>query len=322
MSTPPTRPYVARHPARSLSVPIRGLDYHVLCWDLPGHDADADAAASPRPEPPALVLLHGWMDVGASFQFMVDALLQAGGPRRILAPDWRGFGRTRVAAGTDCFWFPDYLADLDTLLDTLLPDQPVDLLGHSMGGNIAMIYAGVRPQRVHRLVNLEGFGLPECQPAQAPQRYTRWLDELKAPRPLRSYASLAAVADRLRENNPLLTPDKAAWLAPHWAELRGDDRWHLLADPAHKRVNPVLYRKDEVLACWRQIRMPMLWVEGDRTDVDKWWGTSYPRSDFEERLACVATLERTVLSYCGHMLHHDQPEALAERILSFIAAAP
>jgi len=74
-------------------------------------------------------MLHGWMDVSASFQFVVDALRRSW---RVLAPDWRGYGLTDRAQA-DCYWFPDYLADLDQLLDALLPDEPVALVGHSMG---------------------------------------------------------------------------------------------------------------------------------------------------------------------------------------------
>ena len=72
----------------------------------------------------------------------------------------------------------------------------------------------------------------------------QWLYELKTPAALRSYASVAEVAGRLLQNNPRLDPAKAAWLAPHWSRRRDDGRWHLLADPAHKRVNPVPPRQD------------------------------------------------------------------------------
>lgn len=299
-------PYVVRREARSRFVQARGLRHHVLEW--------GDAALA-GPERPTLVMLHGWMDVGASFQFIVDALST---PRHAIALDLRGFGLSASSAA-DSYWFPDYLGDLEAVLDALLPGQPIDLLGHSMGGNVVMIYAGVRPQRVRRLVNLEGFGLPESQPRHAPKRYAQWLDELKQPMQLRPYDSLDAVAQRLRTTNPLLTPERAAWLAPHWSRRRGDGRWEILGDPAHKRANPVLYQKAEVLECWRRIAAPVLWVEGDRTDMAKYWGDRYPRADFEARLALVPQLERQVLSPAGHMLHHDQPEALALRLEGFLA---
>lgn len=302
-SCPSASAYQPRRHTRSVWVPVRGLRYHVQVW-----------GAAQGAQPP-LVMLHGWMDVGASFQFVVDALAQ---DRHVIAPDWRGFGLTQ-APGADCYWFPDYLGDLDALLDALAPGQAVDLVGHSMGGNVAMIYAGVRPERVRRLVNLEGFGLPETTPDQAPARYAKWLDELKTPMELRSYDSLDAVAERLRKNNPLLRPEFASWLAPHWAQPAEDGRWVILGDPAHKRTNPVLYRKDEVLACWRRITAPTLWVEGDRTNLAQWWGERYPRADFEARLAVVPRLRREVLSPAGHMLHHDQPEALARLLDDFLS---
>ncbi len=299
----PSRPSTSQH------VRLRGLNLHVHRW--------GDAALA-TPERPALLLLHGWMDVGASFQFMVDALAE---PRCVLAPDWRGFGRSDAPPAADGYWFPDYLGDLDALLDALLPGQAVDLLGHSMGGNVAMIYAGVRPERVRRLVNLEGFGLPQTKPGLAPKRYAAWLDELKTPQQLRDYASLAEVAERLRRNNPRLSAERAAWLAPHWARLdAASGRWVVQGDPAHKRTNPVLYRAEEVLACWARITAPLLWVEGRQTDVSKYWGERYPRSEFEQRLQVVPRVERVMLEDAGHMLHHDQPERLAAHIERFLAA--
>ncbi len=259
-------------------------------------------------------MLHGWMDVGASFQFVVDAMSPA---RHIVAADWRGFGHS-TTSDTDSYWFPDYLADLDALLDRISPDQPVNLLGHSMGGNVVMSYAGVRPERIRRLINLEGFGMPATRPQDAAKRLRQWLDELKQPMTLRDYDSVEAVAERLVKNNPRLSIDKAQWLAPHWAEQRADGRWHILGDPAHKRVNPTLYRRDEAIETWREITAPLLWVEGALTSMSQWWGTRYPRSDFEERLNVVKTVERHVINDCGHMLHLDQPQALAPIIDRFL----
>lgn len=308
------QPYVPRREVRSEFITLRGLRIHLNAW------GDASLVT---PDRPALVMLHGWMDVGASFQFVVDAMPV---DRYVIAPDWRGFGASEAPVG-DCYWFPDYLADLDALLDALLPGRQIDLVGHSMGGNIAMIYAGVRPQRVRRLVNLEGFGMPDAPPQLAPKRYLQWLDELKEPPQLRSYPSLAAVAGRLRKTNPLLRPERAAWLAPHWSRCEvnaatGEAEWVLLADPAHKLANPVLYRKDEVIACWERISAPLLWVDGDRTDLAKWWGQRYSAEEFHARLAVVARVEKHRLSPAGHMLHHDQPEALAARLTLFFDAAP
>jgi pimeloyl-ACP methyl ester carboxylesterase len=307
MSPPPIAEYQPRRPALPRWQPVRTLRLHLHEW------------GQPTPGRPSLVLLHGWMDVGASFQFVVDELAALEGPNRhILAPDWRGFGLTTGPA-VDSYWFPDYLADLDALLDALDPTAPVDLVGHSMGGNVAMSYAGVRPQRVRRLVNLEGFGLPATSASQAPSRLRRWLDELREPARLRDYADLSAVAERLRRTNPRLAGDKAQWLARQWARCADDGRWHLQADPAHKRSNPVLYRVEEVLAAWAAITAPLLWVEGDGTDMATWWGHRYARDEFLQRLSVVPDCRRAQLADAGHMLHHDQPRALAERLLDFLS---
>src|SRR5690606_37189547 len=190
--------------SRSIFHAVRGLRYHLRCWDAQGGSADAT---------PTVFLLHGWMDVSASFQFVVDRL-----PRhwRVIAPDWRGVGCTDDAHA-DTYWFPDYLGDLDSLLRAFAPTRAVDLVGHSMGGNVALLYAGVRPQRVRRLVNLDGLGLPATQPSQAPGRYAKWLVALAGGASMRDYPSRRAVAERLARNNPRLRADYAAFLALHWA---------------------------------------------------------------------------------------------------------
>jgi pimeloyl-ACP methyl ester carboxylesterase len=300
----PVAPYSPRRIAHSHWIDARGLRMHLHAWGDPAAVTD---------DAPLRVMVHGWMDMGASFQFVVDALDD---DRPVVAPDWRGFGLTE--ARTDAYWFPDYLGDLDAMLDVLSPGRPVDLIGHSMGGNVAMAYAGVRPARIRRLVNLEGFGLPDNRPDEAPARLARWLDELKTPQTLKPYASVTAVADRLRANNPRLSPDKAAWLAAQWSAQKTDGRWHLRADGAHKRVNPALYRVEEVLAIWRRITAPTLWIEGEQTRPPPSWVSRYTREDFDARLAVVPQLQRCVLQGAAHMLHHDQPEALAERLGSFL----
>ena len=294
--------YNALRPARSRFLTLRGLRHHLLEWGTPGHR-------------PPLLMLHGWMDVAASFQFVVDAL---GGDRHVIAMDWRGFGLTE-SSGSDSYWFPDYLGDLDALLDAVSPDAPVDLLGHSMGGNLVMSYAGLRPGRVRRLINLEGFGLPDTKPEEAPRRAIQWLDELKQPTSLKPYASLAEVAARLCKTNPRLAADKALWLAAHWSRETSPGRFELLADPAHKRANPTLYRWAEVEAQWRGIQAPLLWVEGAATPFPAFWGDRFPISELERRRAVVPQTRFVTLPDAGHMLHHDQPELLAQALEEFLS---
>jgi pimeloyl-ACP methyl ester carboxylesterase len=293
--------------SRSEFVQIRQHRYHVHVWGTP------KAGVAP------LVMVHGWMDVGASFQFVVDALSD---DRFVIAPDWRGFGLT-TGPEVDNFWFPDYLADLDFLLDHYAGDVAIDLVGHSMGGNVVMQYAGVRPERIRRLVNLEGFGAPQTRAAQAPGRYGRWIDDLKAfhrgEKNLHGYSSAEGVAKRLMKTNPRLAPDKAAWLAQHWARPDADGQWQILGDPAHKLVFAQLTRIEEVLACYQRITAPLLAVNASEDAFARYWPGQYTLAEFHERLKQVPEARTATLADTGHMLHHDQPAALARLIEDFLA---
>ena len=300
--------YQVQKPSQSTFVPIRHLQYHVRQW------------GSPSTDQAPLVLVHGWMDVAASWQFMVDAL-QA--DRWIIAPDWRGFGLTREPGpAPDSYWFADYLADLDLLLDHFAQARQVDLVGHSMGGNVAMMYGGVRPERIRRLVNLEGFGLPATKPAQAPGRYAKWIDEIKSlhagEMALKAYESPEGVARRLMKTNPRLGADKAAWLALHWAAPNAQGQWEIQGDPAHKVISAHLYQVEEALEIYRRISAPVLSVTASDDSLSQWWKGTFTLAQYLERLQAVPQLQSEVIADAGHMLHHDQPDALARLIENFL----
>lgn len=299
--------YQVKRQCRSEFVPIRNLTYHVQVW------------GEPAPGKVPLVMVHGWMDVAASYQFVVDAFAQ---DHYIIAPDWRGYGKTE-SGGADNFWFPDYLADLDFLLDHYAPGQQVNLVGHSMGGNVVMLYGGVRPERIRRLINLEGFGMPATRPAQAPGRFASWMDELKklhaGEMDLKAYDSADGVARRLMKTNPRLGQDKADWLARHWAAETPDGKWAILGDAAHKVTNAQLYRVEEVLEIYKRLTMPVLAVEASDNSLDQWWNGKFTLAEYHERLKVVPQVEVARIEDAGHMMHHDQPAALAALIERFIA---
>ncbi len=276
---------------------IRGIRHHVRLW--------GDAGS------PALFLLHGWMDVSASFQFLVDALKH---DWQVIAPDWRGFGLSDWTR--EGYWFQDYYADLDALLGIYSPDKPVHIVGHSMGGNIACTYTGIRPGRVRTLISLEGFGAGRSKPEMAPARYERWLNELKEPPTLRPYNSFEAVAERLRKNNPRLSEDKAHFLAQHWARRADNGEIVLRFDPRHKIVNPVMNQVDQLIACWKRITCPVLWVVTNEIDMRNWRKDS--PAQLGERKQAFRNLSEILLEDCGHMMHHDQPERLAAIIEAFL----
>jgi len=239
-------------PYRSHRVALRGLDSHVLSW--------GDAAA------PKLVLLHGWMDVAASFQFLVDALARE---RYVIAPDLRGYGKS--AWQPQGYWYADYIADLEALLEAFAPGETVDLAGHSLGGNVVLHYAGIRPGRARRVISLDAFGVRAEGSAAAPGKYAKWLDALANPRDFATYPDFDAVADRLRKNSRGLTREQASFLARHWAEAMPDGRVRLSSDPRHKLPFPTVYRIEETYAVWRNITAPTLWIAAADSNKTGLW---------------------------------------------------
>ncbi len=294
--------------AASHTVDVRGMRQHVLTW--------GDAAA------PAVFMLHGWMDVGASFQFLVEALA---GEWHVIAPDLRGFGRSEWQA--QGYWFWDYVADLDALAERFSPGAPVRLLGHSLGGNIVMHYAGSRPARVQAVVSLDGFGIPAEAAGVAPAKMTRWLDALRDAPSFKPYASLAEVADRLQKTNPRLPRERAEFLAQYWGRTLPDGRAELASDPRHKLPFPTVYRMEEIFAVWEAITAPLLWIAAAQSDIPRWLDPDVQAADgtdgldgLRRRLAHVRNGRLEVLPDAGHMVHHDQPAAVARLLEPFLMA--
>jgi pimeloyl-ACP methyl ester carboxylesterase len=287
--------YTARIPARGNAHRVRDVDYYINEW---GDPAD-----------PLIVLLHGWGDSGATFQFVVDALV---GQWHVIAPDWRGFGRThhRVPA----YWFPDYLADLDDLLSKYSPMAPVRLVGHSMGGNIGGLYAGAMPERVCAFVNVEGFGLLDTSPDEAPARYRTWLEQSREAPSFTRFGSMEALSRHIAKRSPRMSAAQARFVAEAWAD-EGPDGPMLRADPAHKLPNPTLYRRAEAEACWRKVTAPVLLVAGADSKVLEAVGGR----PSDGGLPLPFPNSRTwIIDDCGHMVHFEAPGPLAAAIEEFL----
>jgi pimeloyl-ACP methyl ester carboxylesterase len=274
---------------------IRRADYVVHEWG--------------RPSDPLLFYLHGWGDCAATFQFVVDQLQH---DWYVVAPDLRGFGDTTSA--NESYWFPDYLADLHELLGIYSPDAPVDLIGHSMGGNIAGLYAGAIPERVRRFVNLEGFGLPDADASEAPGRYRHWLQSGQDVTEFTRYDSFTSLAERIRKRNPRMSPGHAEFAARCWAR-RSETSVTLRADPRHKLPNPVLYRRAETEACWRAASADVLLVAGAQSRIMQ---AMLESADVEHIAGKFARSAWVTIDECGHMLHFEAPAALAAAIERFL----
>ena len=288
--------YLAQRPATLETRTVRGLQFQLYRW--PGED--------PHPT----ILVHGWGDTGETWQFVVDHLSRR---RTLLAFDARGFGRTQWPE--DGYWFPDYLADLEAVIDQVSPDAPVDLVGHSMGGNVCLLYAGVRPQRVRRLISLEGFGLGSTNSVDAPQRYREWLDELKHGTRFSVYDSFAQLAVILARRNPRTAAEHLDFIARSWARESKNGGVELRADPRHKQVNPTLYQREQAEACWREITAPVQFVVGDQSDLARRMAVDITPETLRSLFRDVTPV---TLAGAGHMLHHEQPAAVAELMESFL----
>ena len=292
----------ARIESRREVIELRGMAASVRRWGA------ADA--------PMLVMVHGIRDCAATFQFVVDHLQ---GDWQVVAPDWLGHGHS---ARAQAYWFHDFVADLSALVDILSPAAPLPIVGHSLGGNIAGIYAGLRPERVSHLISLDGFGpLMDAVPVDARALMRAFLD-LPGTRRSRTYPDLETMAARLRQANPRLTGERALFLAEQSsAPAPGGGRSWLYA-PEIRQSLPSLRTMDEWQRIWAAISAPALWIES--SDPRPRAPTSHP-AEMARRAAMMPAVERVRLVDTSHNLHHDAPEqvaALVSRFLAHPVAAP
>ncbi len=288
--------YLPLKQRRSERVQIRGVDYHVSRW---GDERN-----------PLLVYLHGWGDTGSTWQFVVDCLSDRW---FVVAPDWRGFGKSEHVGPH--YWFPDYLADLDALLGIYSPDSAARLVGHSMGANVVGLYAGVMPERVKAFINVEGFGLADSDPANAPANYRRWIERSARVSGYSTYASMEELASRILARNPRMRRAFALYVAGEWARRGEDGIIRLWADPAHRLPNAVQYRRAEALACWDRVEAPVLLVLGAETDFTS---AAKPWIDPDESKHPFRGAPSRSIPGAGHMVHFDAPGSLAAAIDEFL----
>ncbi len=285
---------------RHETVRLRGLDIHLTRWG-----PEPSAAA------PAVFLLHGWQDTGATFQFMIDRFE---GEWPLVALDWRGFGRSEWPQ--EGYWFPDYFADLDALLERLSPGAPARLVGHSMGGNVASLYAGLRPERVRCVADLEGFGLARSSPGDAPRLLRKWLDQVNSRPQLKSYDSVEQLASVIRFRYPRFSDRQADFVAAAWS-TEEDGRVRLIGDSRHRWVNPFRYQREDAEACWREVRAPMLLILGEESEHLAKLGADGSDAAFR---SLIPHVEIVHIAGAGHMLHIEKADLVAPLVENFLRA--
>jgi len=277
---------------RSRFIIANRLRHHLLEWGADG---------------PVVLLLHGFLEHAHAWDLVAPRLAGAG--YRVYALDWRGHGDSGWVGAGGYYHFADYTADLAFLVRQLA--DRVALVGHSMGGGVAVGYAGTEPERVWALVSVEGLGLPDSDPGSAPERFASWLRDLErvAERPPRRM-TLDEATQRLQDRFPRFSPEVARHMA-EWGtrEDRGARVWKF--DPLHQTRSPQPYYVAQARAFWQRIACPVLYVEGSETPL------RLPAADLDDRLRILRAVRVTVAS-AGHHPHLEQPDAFAHAVNAFL----
>jgi len=244
-----------------------------------------------------IVCLHGWLDNGAAF-----IPVAKGQPGRWISLDQRGFGQSDHIGAGGYYHFADLIPDLDALVMAL--GQEVDLVGHSMGGTVASMYAAARPERVRRLVVAEGLGAIEWGETSLIERIRAHLDGIRRPPAPVRLQDAADGAQRLMKRHAGLSADHAALLAEHGiTEDEHGMRWAF--DPLHMVPGAYPFREEWYLEFLRAISVPTLVVWG----AESW----YPEPIRRSRSASIDGARIETLPG-SHMLPYDSPAALGALI--------
>jgi pimeloyl-ACP methyl ester carboxylesterase len=259
-----------------------------------------------------IVLLHGFMDSGATWDMVAPALARAG--HDVVAPDLRGFGLSDFVGPGGYYHFPDYVADLAELVDALAPRR-LGLVGHSMGGTVAALFAGSHPDRVERLALLEGMGPMATAPAMAVDRLQAWLRTLREvsriPRPL---TGLQEAVERLSLHHPRVPREVIESRARLLTRADETGRLVWAYDPLHRTTAPTPFSTEAFGEFLRRIDCPTLVVSGGPT--------GWHPPDEPTRVACLAHPVRFDLPSAGHMMHWTEPQKLGERLFEWFGEPP
>jgi pimeloyl-ACP methyl ester carboxylesterase len=283
-------------------VRANGQDHPVIVWE-PAHS----------PARATVVLLHGYMDAPGTFADVVPALLHAG--LRVLAPHQRGFGEgPRVPRGA-YYHFPDYVFDLAEIVDALVPSEPFFLVGHSMGGTVATMYAGAFPERVTRLALLEGTGPIDNPPGVAPIRMRKWIEDVRAlaTKEKKPVKSPEDALRRLAQNHGQVPVEVLRQRLDDLLGAQPDGTYEWLFDPLHRTLSPSPFFVATYKEFAKRVACPVLVVDGGPS--------GYQPPDEAERVASFADVRKESLPNAGHMLHWTEPSALARLLVEFFAPA-
>lgn len=262
-----------------------------------------------NPEAPPLLLVHGSRDHCHNWDWVAQALRD---DYHIIAPDLRGHGDSAWVQGS-AYRLSEYVYDLAQLIHRQQL-APVTIIAHSLGGGVALRYAGIYPETIHKMVVIEGTGGPPALYDARPvaERLRDWIADTRAMagRLPRRYPSLEAAYQRMHEENSHLRKDQARHLTIHGSNQNEDGSYSWKFDNYTRIIPPLDLSWQETTALWQNIKAPVLLVSGSESWV--------PAEVQEEALQHFPNARHETIKAASHWVHHDQLDAFLKITKGFL----
>ena len=259
---------------------------------------------------PPLLLVHGGRDHARNWDWVAQELRR---DYHVVAPDLRGHGDSQWAIGGS-YAMVDYTLDVAQLLNAL-QIFPVTIIGHSLGGSIALQYAGTYAERVRKVVAIEGLGPPPelLRERPAHERMRIWISEMRAlsKRHSHRYESLDDAVARMRDANPRLTAEQARHLTVHGSYRDEDGTYLWKFDNYVRATSPYLFNMGDAQEIWTQITCPLLLLRGTES-----WATD---PEIDGRARAFHDYRAVNIEGAGHWVHHDQLAVFLEHVRAFLS---
>jgi pimeloyl-ACP methyl ester carboxylesterase len=257
---------------------------------------------------PPLLLVHGGLDQSRSWDRIAQGLKAS---FHVMAPDLRGHGDSDWAKGSS-YSLADHIYDL-ACLARFAGVERVTIVGHSMGGMVALAYAGTYPQMVSRLVVLDGvtvFPGTVIKPIEV--RVAEWVNDLHriAERKIRQLPAIADGAARMSGRNRRLTPEQALHLATHALKQNPEGGYSWKFDPYLRARAPYRLSLQDHAALWSRIQCPTLLLSGSESFL--------PDPETAGVLGNFRNAELVKIEGAGHWLHHDKADEVLDILRAFL----